>query len=301
MLLKTVEFLIYMTKLKIPYEASIDVFLNPSSWPNAFLYDVSYALLRPLYTRVSIWRQSQDKLYAYMLSQARRLGGKDVLCQQLFKLAHLTKEYTYLTKLLVSPFSKDHDFTYLFNELDFFLQERFKHPDPWHGCSGKAEPLDRLTCSRDDYMLLVSDAANLLEKKHTHFINSLFMSDKTCIDVCLQNGFSIVKDMQIFIKGSHFIDKSILASEKKLYKISSRLVRWDTANVLIWSKKLWDEKDIFNYIKSVYNLQKIGNINTAQANGEDYFLSVLIDARFVRNLFNFTCWDISCQQLIIFT
>lgn len=122
-----------MTKRKrIEYDSDdADLFVAPT-WPDIFLRDPAYGLLRPLYDHTSPWRSSQD-LYQYLSSQARRLGGRRHVLFYLSNLSKISTLYPTFHSFLLTPFENTHDLPQVFSEMERFLRWRFEcfSENPW--------------------------------------------------------------------------------------------------------------------------------------------------------------------------
>jgi len=119
-------------KIEYDLEDSDDLFVAPT-WPDAFLRDPAYALLRPLYERTSPWRSSSILLHQYLTSQARRLGNRRHLAFHFSNLAKVSSEYDELCAFFLTPFDKHSQLQSIFSQMEEFLRHRFEtYPEkPW--------------------------------------------------------------------------------------------------------------------------------------------------------------------------
>jgi hypothetical protein len=154
---------------KVDYglDDSMDLFTG-LTWPDSFLQDPAYAIFRPLYERTCPWRTSQDLLFLYLNSQARRLGGRKILLGYFLKLSSIAFDYPYFKSFLLSPFEK-HNLDALFLDVDKFLQWRFKKftIDPWLDFKKEIEKKEiaNVEVSEKDLALPVSSLSEKDRKK----------------------------------------------------------------------------------------------------------------------------------------
>lgn len=301
-----------MTRRKVRYDidASIDIF-GPLSWPDSFLKDSSYALLRPLYERTSPWRSSWENLSTYLMSQARRLGGKRYVITKLNNLSALTSDYEHLTSFLRSPFERPKGFRNVFYDLDLFLLQRFVLSHPWEGHEIEDKKKLKYVLARiptlpqlenNDLVQKVNkECPELLQRYNVDLLHHILSSPVSSLSYSVSDvGFEIM-NTPVFI-GRHYKAKDFDLGSG-FYRILGNFSRWDKAKVVIFKECIYnsekEQKELFLHIKNTYGLRGIGLWKRAQVEGEDYLLSLLVGADVSERMFMVSQWELNCPQLTI--
>lgn len=312
-----------------------DIFVEPT-WPSKFLEDPAYALLRPLYEHTSPWRQH---LSDYLYSQARRLGGQRVLLFHFYNLSLISEGYSEFNQFLKTPLDPKLRLKRVFKEMLSFLRWRFDFfsHDPWQDYPVRERLATRRHMHPDDITLTDTERTMYLKRmlsrpagqkwtppKDTDIITKalkecpeignqanaafaahIFSSPVPFIDIQLDDSGYRVCEIPVVL-GSHYVGKNVQGvwfegKGRKFYRILGSYVRWDDAKVVIFKADLANDASLFSKIQYDYGLRSLGNWKRAQVDGEDYYLSLLIDLDLPERSFLVNEWELNCPQLTILT
>jgi len=293
-----------MARLRIDYGIDVGEDIFTITWPDIFLKDAAYALIRPLYEKASPWRKSYTDLSLYLHSQVRRLGSRRLLLFHFSNLAQIAVNYKSLYTFLLSPFDFTFDLSALFLELELFLSWRFSLEDPWTGYSKNTvfrnirKPLDISVFHNPLIEKAVKECPSLLSNED--LVMQLFSSPVSSVTIEIVNADYCVFEVPIML-GSHYIEKQVLKeleSSRKFYKVLGCFASWNDAQILLF-KPTNDTSALFNTIRYKYNLTSIGDWQKAQVDDVDYYLALLIDFDIPQRSFLVSEWQINCPNLTI--
>ncbi len=255
------------------------------TWPEAYLYDTAYALLRPLYSISSPWRKD---LNTYLYGQVRRLGGKQYLLFYFSTLSMLTEGYAALTAFLKEPFT-DYDSS-LFKELEAFLYKQFKeYPTaPWRDGSSSLPPKGNASNTLIDNIF--TECTSLVKKK-----SNIEMLD-TLLSFPVHEVYTECNKLTtipVILYKCHLSNELYSTFERKgvkLYRILHNYIRWDDAQVLL-------TKGTIDLTEK--SLHVLGEPKEVQVNNEDYFLYLLVSDSVPKKYFTVADWDVNTRLIII--
>lgn len=327
------------------------------TWPDVFLRDPAYSLLRPLYDRMSPWRSSHDQLCLYLSSQARRLGGRRVLLFHFSHLHLLAKNYLRFQHFLLNPFDS-YSLDELFLEIDQFLHWRFDQfsDDPW-----KDYPIEeklaaasetKKVSEKDLSIPVLSDQERrkllkrelskipwqtqlqrsleyetgiegfhsaviekaikecpelLAQKSNEDLVSQIFSSEKKSLSLTIGSDGYLVTECPVML-GSHYLSSKTQkvwfdGRNRQFFKILGCYAKWLDAKLVVFKDSVHSDpekqKHIFDSIKEKHKLIGIGNINRMQADGIDYYLSLLIDSDIPSRSFIVSEWQVNLPITIV--
>ena len=143
------------------------------------------------------------------------------------------------------------------------------------------------------------------QKPNADLVHHIFSSPIPALTLELGEEGYCVCEIPIML-GSHYLGKNVQktwfdAKGRKFYRILGCYARWDDAKVVIFKHRLSDSPTLFPAIKAAHGLRGVGNWKQAQVDGEDYYLSLLIDFDLPERSFLVTDWELNCPQLTILT
>lgn len=264
------------------------------SWPPAFLQDMTYSILRPLYDSTSKWR---NNLEIYLMAKARQLGGVRVL-QTHFKLLSFISTYSVFNNFLLSPFNNNLDLPAIFKEMTLFLQERFMHEDPWFDLPEKKKFLKNEKSKYPDYastdiiQTALLSCPELTHKPNCDLVYHMFQPSCNDVSIHLEHGYTVAT-VSVLLGGYYTNTLALDAlKERKFYSLLGNYARWDDAKILIFKNDL-NQYNLFSMVRVTYKLRGIGELKTAKMDGEDYYLMLLIDSDLLEKAFFISNWELN--------
>ena len=140
------------------------------------------------------------------------------------------------------------------------------------------------------------------QRSNSDLIHQIFSSPISELTLTLGEGGYVVGEIPVML-GSHFLDKNAHTGwfeKKKFYRILGCYARWDDAKVVIFKDQGKDAK-IFSILKDTHRLKSVGDWKKAQVDGEDYFLSILVESDLPERSFLISEWEVNVPHLTILT
>jgi hypothetical protein len=149
----------------------------------------------------------------------------------------------------------------------------------------------------------LKECPEISQKYNEDLVHHIFSSPCSSLTLELGTEGYCVSEIPIMI-GSHYLGKNVLhdwfsKKGRKFYRIFGSYARWDNAKVVIFKHTLADDPNLFIAIKTNYKLRGVGIWKKAQVDGEDYYLSLLVDSDLPERSFLVTEWELNCPQLTI--
>ena len=142
------------------------------------------------------------------------------------------------------------------------------------------------------------------QKANLDLVNHIFSSPMPELTLDMGDKGYVVAEIPIML-GSHYLGKNVQkmwfeTRGRKFYRILGNYARWDDAMIIIFNIKDNDgQARMFAAIKETQGLKSIGNWKRAQVDGEDYYLSLLVDLDLPERSFLVSEWEVNCPQLTI--
>lgn len=142
------------------------------------------------------------------------------------------------------------------------------------------------------------------QKANLDLVHHIFSSPMPELTIDMGDKGYVVAEIPIML-GSHYLGKNVQkiwfeTKGRKFYRILGNYARWDDAMVVIFNIKDDDgQAKMFSTVRETQGLKSIGNWKRAQVDGEDYYLSLLVELDLPERSFLVSEWELNCPQLTI--
>ena len=142
----------------------------------------------------------------------------------------------------------------------------------------------------------------LSQKSNEDLVSQVFSSPTSSLSLMIGYEGYVVAEIPVML-GAHFLNKKTQKGwfdnkGRKFFRILGCYARWDDAQVVIFKTSENSER-MFLDIKQKLSLKHIGQVITAQVDGIDYYLSLLVDSDLPERSFLISEWELNCPNLLI--